>query len=152
MPPVRLTRETWPEFRARIESLTANAPRKFGSMDAHQMLRHMRNVHETALEEVSYPDHYIPVVSKAILFLSTRVMKTWPHGKIKAPDFWTPQVDGSFDEEREKLIACVERFLDRLDAQPDKIVRNPFFGNMSLRAWSLLNGIHFHHHLRQFGV
>lgn len=152
MPPVPLTRETYPDFKQRLEKLTPDAQRRFGSMDALKMMRHMRNVHETALEEISYEDKTVPVLSKVLFFTFTRLMKTWPGGKIKAPDFWTPPAAQEFDDERRDLEASIERFLDALDDNPNKIVQNPFFGKLPLKEWSRLNGIHFHHHLRQFGV
>lgn len=152
MPAVALTRATYPDFKQRLDKLTPESKRQFGTMDPVQMMRHMRNVHETALEEVSYPNKTIPVLGKLVYFVFTRVMTTWPGGKIKAPDFWTPPPEAEFDEERQKLNASVERFLSALEKDPNKVVQNPFFGKLPLREWSRLNGIHFNHHLRQFGV
>lgn len=151
MPSISLTPDTISGFKMRFEALRADSERKFGTLDPAGMMRHMRNVMETGLGEVSYPDQSKPIVSKLMLFITTRIITTWPGGKIKAPDFWTPPAEEDFEKERELLIASMERFAEKAAQEPSTVVTNPFFGAMTLAQWALLDGIHLHHHLRQFG-
>ncbi len=147
-----LNRESEAMQRARIAKLAANTPRKFGTMDTNAMLRHMRNAVETSLGETDLPDKSIPLVSRVLFLLMTRVITTWPGGMLKAPDFWSPPPDHEFEKERELFLAATSRFLDALEKEPKRSARHPIFGSLSLSQWSRLHGIHLHHHLRQFGV
>ena len=147
-----LNGETLPGFKDRIEELKPDSERQFGSLDVAGMMRHMRNVMEAALEEVSYPDQSKPVVRRLMFFFATQIMTTWPKGRIKAPDFWTPPAEEDFERERELWVASLERFAEKAKKESSRVVQNPFFGPLKLRQWSLLNGIHVDHHLKQFGV
>lgn len=147
-----LSRETESAFLERVQKLRADTPGQFGAMDPNKMLRHMRNALETSIGETNYPDKSIPVVRGILYFLVCNVITTWPGGKLKAPDFWSPPVDHTFDEEKALFLAATKRFLEALASNPEKLAKHPIFGELTLRQWSLLHGTHLHHHLRQFGV
>ncbi len=147
-----LTSETLPHFVNRFERLEAETPRKFGTMDTTKMLRHMRNAFETAIGETDLPDESIPVVRKVLFVLIAHVITTWPGGRIKAPDYWSPETDKAFDEERALCRQALDRFVDTVAKEPDRVSSHPILGPLTLKQWSRLNGVHFHHHLRQFGV
>ncbi len=57
----------------------------------------------------------------------------------------------NFEEEREKLILSVQRFIQ---VGPEGIAKepHPFFGPMTPEEWDRLMWNHLDHHLRQFGV
>lgn len=152
MTPKALTPETLDEFKSRLNSLTPESERIFGTLDPPGMMRHMRNVMETALEEVSYPNKTIPIVGPTLFFIFCNVVTTWPGGKIKAPSFWTPPAEEEFAKERDLIIAAMDRFLEKLGKEPKKKIQNPFFGKLTMKNWALLTGLHLHHHLRQFSV
>lgn len=147
-----LTRETAPTFLARVDRLRADSPRKFGTMDTNKMLRHMRTTFETSAGETNLPDVSIPVVRRILFFLVCRVVTTWPGGRLKLPDFWSPQADHTFEEEKRLFVGAMNRFFDAVASHPDQTQRHPTFGPLTMRQWSLLHGVHLHHHLRQFGV
>lgn len=152
MPKPPLCRENEAQFLARIEKIRADSPRQFGTMDANKMLRHMRNALETSVGETDLPDSSIHVVRRILYFLVCRVITTWPGGRLKAPDYWSPPADHPFGEEKTLFLAATRRFFDALAANPDRVARHPIFGPLTLRQWSRLHGIHLHHHLRQFGA
>lgn len=147
-----LSRETAPQFLARIEKLRADTPRRFGTMDTNKMLRHMRNALETSVGETDFPDISVPLVRRILYFLVCNIITTWPGGRLKAPDFWSPPPDHTFEEEKALFLVASNRFMDALASRPDQIARHPIFGPLTLQKWSRLHGIHLHHHLRQFGV
>lgn len=147
-----LARETAADFLARVNRIREDTPRKFGSMDANRMLRHMRLALETAVGETDLPDSSIPVVRRVLFFAVTRVVTTWPGGKLKAPDWWSPPSEHPFEEEKRRFLAATDRFLAALEENPERVTRHPIFGPLKLRQWSRLHGIHLHHHLRQFGA
>ena len=152
MAKIYLNGETLPAFRERIEKLTEESERQFGTMNVPAMMRHMRNVMETALGETSYPKQLPEILGKTAFFFSTQVFTNWPKGKIKAPEFWTPKPGEDFQEERDLWLASLEKFVEKLQTEPQLVVRNPFFGRLTMKQWSLMNGIHVDHHLKQFNV
>lgn len=153
MPKDSLNRANLAAFRERIDKLAADTPRKFGTMDTNAMLRHMRLALETSVGETDLPDKSLPpVVRQLIYFLITNAITTWPGGKLKAPDFWSPPSEHSFEEEKRLFLGATERYLKALEETPEKKERHPIFGSLNLRQWSRLHGLHLNHHLRQFGV
>lgn len=146
------TKECEAHYASRLGGLKEDSERKFGTMDATKMLRHMRLSYETACGETDLEIKPIPVVSPVLLFVLSNFIKTWPGGKIKAPDFWSPPAEGAFDEELKLLTDAQARFIERLGSSPDEVNAHPIFGKMTVRQWSKLLGPHFNHHLRQFGL
>ena len=152
MPAVALTRQTLSDFAGRVQALRPDSQRKFGKMSIEQMLKHLRNAFEVSLGEKTLPDESKPVVRDILYFLIARVITTWPGGRIKAPDYWSPPADYDFERERKELLGAMDRFLGAFESAPDKIGVHPILGPLSMREWSQLMGVHMHHHMRQFGV
>lgn len=152
MPAVALTRETLPDFTRRIEALRPDSQRKFGKMSVEQMLKHLRNAFEVALGEKTLPDESKPILRDIVFFLIARLITTWPGGRIKAPDYWSPPADYDFDGERSGLLAAMGRFMEAFEKSPEKIGLHPILGPLTMKKWSQLMGVHIHHHMRQFGV
>jgi hypothetical protein len=152
MPAVALTRETHSDFTRRVKALRGDSQRKFGKMPIEQMLKHLRNAFEVALGEKTLPDESKPIVRDILYFLIARLITTWPGGRLKAPDYWSPPADYDFIRERDELLAVMNRFLAAYEAAPDKIGVHPILGPLSMRKWSQLMGVHINHHMRQFGV
>lgn len=152
MKPKALTRETLDEFKSRVNNLTPESERIFGTMDSVAMLRHMRNVIETGLEEATQPNKTIPIIGPTLGFVLCNIITTWPGGKLKVDDFWTPPADQSFEKERELIMAAMQRLTEKIVNEPNKKVQHPFFGKMTMTGWGQGVGVHFHHHLRQFSV
>ena len=152
MAKIYLNVETLPAFKERIEKLSPGSERQFGTMNVTAMMRHMRNVLDTALGETSYPKQLPEFIGITAFFLSTQIFTNWPKGKIKVPGFWTPEPEEDFQEERDKWLASLEKFVEKVENEPQLVVRNPFFGRLKLKQWSLMNGIHVDFHLKQFNV
>jgi hypothetical protein len=147
-----LTRETLPEFAKRIETVDVEAERCWGTMEAPQMLRHLRGAFEISLGEIEVPDWSIPVVRTMVRLMFFEWFTTWPKGKIKAPAEFFPPVENEFEKERALLLATMARFLDEAEQNPGKKTLNPALGKVSLQYWAHIHGLHLDHHLRQFGV
>ena len=147
-----LTREAADEFRNRIKELSPESDRLFGKMDVTQMMRHMRLSLDTATGKATVEDRSRPLVREVIYFTVCHVLTTWPGGRIKAPDYWTPPAEHEFDAERRLLLEAIDGFLDKLEQDPSFTTANPVLGPLDQHKWSRLMGDHFKHHLRQFGV
>ena len=152
MDAMSLTRETADEFRNRINQLSPDSDRKFGKMDVTQMMRHMRLSCDTATGKANVTDKSTPLVRNIMFFAVCHVITTWPGGRIKAPDYWSPPAEHGFEDERKLLLGAIDEFLDKLEQDPSFVAANPVLGPLDQHKWSRLMGIHFKHHLRQFGV
>ncbi len=152
MAKVSLTRETLDHFKERIGRLTPDSERRFGTLDPVRMMRHMRHTLEAAIGEVDVEDESMPILRKVMYIVICYVITTWPGGRIKAPDSWTPPADKNFDDERTAMLAAIDDYLDVLDSEPERVGVNPALGPLTVRKWSRLMGLEFHHPLRQFGV
>ncbi|PCJ51220.1 MAG: hypothetical protein COA73_18190 [Candidatus Hydrogenedentota bacterium] len=135
----------------RLLTLDENSERKFGTLTPAGMCRHMRTSFEAAVGIGNVKDISTPVVRSVIFFLTTRVIKVWPGGKIKAPGYWAPAPDYDFQKEQQLLIEAIQVFLSHTP-DPSKANPHPLFGPLTHRQWELLLGPHLHHHLRQFGI
>ena len=141
-------------FEDRLSALRVDSERRFGTMDSTNMLRHMRKSFESAVgvgaEDVK--DISVSIFRTIMFFVSTRIVKKYPGGKISAPGYWSPAAEGDFDEELQLFRESAANFLEKLASAPDERHLHPIFGKLSARQWGLLLGPHLNHHLRQFGV
>lgn len=133
-------------IRARVQSLSPNATRRWGTMTVDQMLWHCNQVLKTALGDISVkpnlPPFPIPVL-KFILFTLP-----WVHGAPTAPEYRAVDRQG-FEDERHRCVELIDRFIARgLDGSWSPAV----FGPLTGREWSRLHAKHLDHHLRQFGA
>lgn len=151
MPVYPYTLEYEDEYTKRLSRLKPDSERKFGTMDPTKMLRHMRLSYETALGETDLKAAPLPM-GKLVYYIITGPMKTWPGGKIKAPDYWSPPAEHEFDEEMRLLTQSMSRYLEKLAESPNEVHAHPMMGKLTVKEWSRLLGPHLNHHLRQFGL
>lgn len=147
-----LNQSTLPYFQEKIGALRADTPAKWGELDVTRMVRHLRQAVEASLGEVDVPDESTAVLRNVAYVLAFGLMTTWPKGRIKAPDYWTPPAEHDFDRERQLLLEALDRYVQTAAAEPDREGINPLLGSIPLRKWSRVHGIHFNHHFRQFGL
>lgn len=149
---VPLTKQTLAQYSGRFAKLAENSTRLWGTMTAVQMLNHVRLLLELPLGERTLKD-----ISN--WFTRTRLahwllidVMPWPKGRLKPPMKLIDDNLGTFEEERSKLLEVMQRFADLVETDPQRIVRSPFLGPITLKFWSRLQGKHLDHHLRQFGA
>ncbi len=145
-----------PEWRdevlRRLEKIGPDTPHLWGSMNAGQMVCHVRDAFEGAMGErpIGRSGFSLwPLVKNLVLYTP----RPWPHGVKTRPEVdqmigGTPPVE--FRSDMEKLLAAIDRFT----AVPRAFTfqRHPMFGAMSERDWMCWGYRHIDHHLRQFGV
>ena len=133
----------------RIDQISVDTPRQWGTMDAGQMVCHVSDQLRVALGDLE------SVVKPSVLrFKPLRYLLVywlpWPKGKIQtAPEMLTTKPD-TWREDVSSLHDLVDRVADA-----DAAYRwgpHPMFGSISRREWGLLCLKHLDHHLRQFGV
>ena len=139
------------ETVARIELVTFDSRARWGSMNASEMLCHLRDALEVALRERTGTGE--TVRGRRIVRLLALSPIPFPRG-VQAPPEVDPGRDGSSPEEfaadRESLLATLKRYAaEPLDGPP---FDHPILGPFTPAQWSFFQWKHCHHHLRQFGV
>lgn len=135
-------------FFARLDALTPEHERLWGTMTATRMLSHVSDQLRVALGD-------LPSRPRNAGFLTRRVIKPLvlygilkaPRGKVQTVSemLSTPETD--FEQD----MATLRRLIERL-ATAEETAPHPVFGPMSPREWGRLSAVHLDHHLRQFGV
>jgi len=155
------TKSTFDDYKARLIKISADTDRQWGSMDATQMLRHLRFVFEASMGEVDTRGQaapgmgflaYIPGARQLGYLMAFKWFTDWPKGKLKAPDEWMPAADNAYDEEEKLLLKKMNQFVAELEDTPEKRAFSPLLGDIPLTKWSVVHGVHMNHHLKQFGV
>ena len=152
--PAKLQRAVLPDFLAAFRRLEPDAPGRWGGLDASSMLAHLTAALELSLGEREARALVPAWIGRPAGWLAMHVFPRWPRGrKGSTPPlphlFPAPQ---AFDAQREHLEAALERFVDRLEREPEARATNPLMGDVSMRTWSRLHALHCRHHLRQFGA
>jgi len=133
-------------IRARVQSLSPNATRRWGKMTIDQMLWHCNQVLKTALGDIRVKPNMPPFPVPVLKFMLFKL--PWPHGAPTAPEYVAVNQQ-AFEDERRQCLALIDRFITRdLDEQWSSAV----FGPLTGREWSRLHAKHLDHHLRQFSA
>lgn len=131
---------------ARLDRLSPNAERAWGTLTAHAAVTHLADSLRMALGEIREAPIPGMLRHQPIKWLAVNVLPM-PKG-VKGPaGYFTnpPQVWEDDVAELKRLIdACVAR------APTEPWGENPFFGPLDKVQWGRLSHKHFDHHLRQF--
>ncbi|HJR42483.1 MAG TPA: DUF1569 domain-containing protein [Gemmatimonadaceae bacterium] len=142
-----------PRMRARmldrLRRLRPDAPARWGTMTASQMLAHLGDqLRHTLGDATAAPRRgplRLPGVKQLVMY-----WLPWPKGRVKGPPeaFLTRPTTWDAD------MATFELLLDRFVAQSDRREWPPhaIFGRMTRGSWGRFCHRHFDHHFRQFGV
>lgn len=138
------------EILHRIDQLTPNSQKLWGSTSVEQMLSHLNAFLETTLDLNSpkrlligrfigsfFKQRYVSVKQFSI--------NSRTHKDYIITDF------PNFELEKAKSIRLIEIFVQggfsKCTSKP-----HPFFGKLTPEEWGIVQWKHFDHHLRQFGV
>ena len=132
----------------RVATVGADAPAKWGRMNAPQMMAHLTDCLRMALGDLAVEPKRLPIRYPPLKQLIVYAMP-FPKGAPTAPELIS-RVPASWSEEVNDLTGLVDRFgrEPRTRAWPD----HPAFGTMTAKSWGVLVYRHMDHHLRQFGV
>jgi hypothetical protein len=142
---------TYKRLLQRLQALTPETPRRWGTMTAHEMLCHLADAAEAVLD----PQAKRPEVGARPLakWFALRSGLPWPRGfqapaRIDQRKGGTPPVE--FEADRSRSIDG----LARLAAAPDHAWprAHKIFGTMKPADWLRWAFRHTDHHLRQFGL
>lgn len=134
---------------ARLNRLTPETARQWGTMDAPQMLAHLSIPLQTGMGLLQAKSVYVPIISP--LFIQY-LMRGGKFFKGKTPTMKEFVVSGNpdFVKEKQALEVTLKEFIAL--GKAGKLTKHPFFGKMNPTEWGIVTYSHIDHHLRQFGV
>jgi hypothetical protein len=137
----------------RLGRLTADTPRRWGVLTAHEMLCHLGDATAMVLGDRPRVTPVPAVVRPVRKCLGIWSPLRWPHNVRTSPHY-DPHALGTrptaFDADRVRAVDGI----DRLGAADGRTWLEPahgFFGTMTLADWQRWAFKHTDHHLRQFG-
>jgi hypothetical protein len=140
------------ELADRLSRLTAETPRRWGTMTAHEMLCHLADSFRGVMGErpVSMAPAS-PAKRRLMRFVALHVPLPWPRGIPTRPEV-DPKRSGTrplaFESDRQEVIALLRKFT----SPAARYQQHPMFGAMSRGEWMIWGYRHMDHHLRQFGL
>jgi hypothetical protein len=143
--------QTRKEIIERLEHVTPDCPRRWGRMNAHQMICHLADSFRGVMGDFHVNPGPAPLPAPILKFVALKMPVKWPHG-IKT----RPEVDqeggGTRPTEFAADLVSLKIQCDRFVDNPQAILpTHPIFGPMSPDDWMRWGYLHMDHHLRQFG-
>jgi hypothetical protein len=140
------------ELIARLQQLTPDTSRRWGTMTAHEMVCHIADSFRGVMgDRVMSMATASPLKRRAMRVIALHLPLPWPKGISTRPEM-DPKRNGTrpvaFEADRREAIALLRRFVSS-DAH---YVQHPMFGAMPRSDWLIWGHRHMDHHLRQFGL
>jgi hypothetical protein len=141
--------EAYNEITARLNMLAPQAERKWGKMDAAQMLAHCSEPFKISMSDKKIPR---PFVSYLFGWVARRMVladKPYKPGLPTGKELIIKD-ERDFETEKKKLGSLIQEFYSK----PGKVGRHPhpFFGQFTKEEWGKSMYKHVDHHLLQFGA
>ena len=141
------------EFPSLLAQLTSNAERKWGKMDAQQMVEHMSYAMRQANGKDEYelitPEEHVPKMQAFLM--SDKPFKENTSNVLIGEDT-VPNDRANIADAITELREEINYFFEVFDKDPNRKVMNPFFGELSYEMCVKLLYKHAWHHLNQFGI
>ena len=134
---------------ARVERLSGDSQRQWGTMELPQMLAHAADALRIALGDMNVDRARGPLQFAPMRYLMIYVLP-WPKGKAQAPREARTTAPTNWEEDRATLLALIDRFARTLPSDAPPL--HPLFGRMTSRDWDVFSYRHLDHHLRQFSA
>lgn len=135
----------------RLDRLAPETPRRWGRMNAHQMVCHLADLFRFGMGERDGPALGSRLHHTLVKWWAVTVPLRWPHGFPTARQF-DQEREGTppdvFEADLADLIDLIHRFSDPLTP----LDTHPLFGPLKRSEWGRWGFRHVDHHLRQFGL
>lgn len=140
------------EILGRISQLTEKSQRKWGSMNAAQMLTHCELILQVPLKKIILPETHFLVrivgvlTKKEIQFFNNGIPPNMPSFQKLIVNF-----ECDFDAAKNNLVITMNDYIDAYKNQ--KLPQDhSLFGRMDEKDWGFMEYKHLNHHLKQFNV
>jgi hypothetical protein len=139
------------EVEMRMARLRPESERRWGKMNAHQMVCHLADSFDVGLGKRYAAPVKTPLPPPVMKWLALQLPMQWPKGVpttsvAEQGGGGTPPEEWPRDYQR--LLEVFHAFCAKREAWP----QHPFFREMSATDWMRWGYLHSDHHLRQFGV
>ena len=140
------------EMKIRIARLSEDSKRKWGRMNAAQMLCHCNLILQIPLKKIELPE--INILFRTIGICTKKEMQIFDNGiPHNMPCFRKVIVnfECDFEQEKIKLLKTLDEYQEafRGNQLPG---RHVLFGKMTEKDWGFLEYKHLDHHLKQFSI
>lgn len=139
------------ETLERLSKIQPDSQRRWGRMNAHQMVCHLSDSLRFSLGERSAGSVENFLTRSLMKWVALYLPLPWPRGVPTRPEM-DQQAGGSepveFERDRQELEKLIERFIERPEGF--EFGRHPFFGKMTEFEWMRWGYLHCDHHFRQF--
>jgi hypothetical protein len=141
------------EIIARLQNIGRDTPRRWGRMNASQMICHASDAFLGVMGDKKMEPtkgiNFWPLMKGFVLYAPF----TWPKGVPTRPEFdqfagGTPPSE--FEADVRMLLAAIDKFTEQPRAFQFR--PHPLFKEMSEKDWMRWGYLHMDHHLRQFGT
>lgn len=138
------------DFKERIGLINENTERKWGEMDAAQMLKHLDITYKMGLGLIKAPaDKLKPILSTPIGKWLMIKKVPWFRNMATAKSLIVHErID--LETIKEDLFATMDDFSKK--DEDFKFGEHPIFGKLNKKEWGALQYKHTQHHLQQFSV
>lgn len=146
------TNEGTAQLRQRIDTLTPDSQRKWGTMNVSQMLAHCQAPLNVGIgtHPLGKYNFFIKMIGKMVKKSLMKDDKPFKQNQPTDKSFVVADVRG-FEEEKQKLVSSIDTFASM--GRNNQLQENhPFFGPLTPAEWDKLQWKHLDHHLRQFGA
>jgi Protein of unknown function (DUF1569) len=145
------TEEKRQEYRRRVESVTLNSWRKWGTMEVDQMLHHLNLGCGGSQGFYDLPDESYLISRTLFKWIPVDWFPEQPVGLRLSASFKIPRSQRfEFAHEKAQLLKILEADWNARTADAWK--PHPMFGKMTPTEWGKLLQIHVEYHLRQFAA
>ena len=134
-----------------INKLQAETVPKWGKMNAHEVVQHLRLAIQMSLEnqngKVKTPEDRLPLFKKFLM--SDKPFRPFEN----QPEFFDRKIESNgFEELKDALLKELEQLLQWFKKHPQHKAVHESFGTLGVEEWTQLHFKHFRHHLSQFGL
>ena len=142
------------DYISKLEALDENTPPLWGQMNVQQMIEHMSYSFRIANHKIpiNEPVNAPEVVSKSYSFMMSDKPFRPNTKNTMIPDSPEPVKQPSKKDAIEELKKEIDDFMKIFNENPQRIILNPFFGELNFDEWLHLLTKHANHHLKQFGI
>jgi hypothetical protein len=140
--------ETNQEIISRLQAITENNQRQWGTMTATQMLHHTSIPFEYALGDIKGKQSLIGKIFKPFAQKTFFEEKPYKQGLPTAPEFKTDS-QNNFETEKQRLLQLVTRF-NKNGKNVAGEGAHLFLGKITADEWARTLYKHLDHHFRQF--
>ncbi|MBS7233389.1 DUF1569 domain-containing protein [Flavobacterium psychroterrae] len=145
------TAKTVALFTKRINNLSPNSKRAWGTMSPDQMLHHLNLACGSSLGYFNLPDESTFSTRTVGKWLLVDLLPNMPKGLKMPVGFAIPSKEHfDFEKERALLLEIINKASN--SKSTDSWTPHVAFGHLSKKQWSKLLTKHIDYHLRQFGV